>query len=104
MVLRNKEYLYDVPEPDDNYRILKSNGKVYLANKETQEFYDLGELQTERSLDDRKTPLRPAQFNWVVDGLKEWGISEHFVEIKQTEIVCNNCYLIVNKERGCDCR
>lgn len=100
MPLRNKEYLYDVPESDDNYQILKGNGKVYLANKETKEFYDLGELQVDRSLDDRKTPLRPAQFNWAVDGLKEWGISEHFIEIQSNEVVCKWCYLIVNKFRS----
>lgn len=104
MVLRSKEYLYDIPESDDQYKILKGNGRVYLANKETKEFYDLGELQVERSLDDRKTPLRPAQFNWVVDGLKEWGIAEHFVEIQANEMVCNHCYLIINKEKECDCK
>jgi hypothetical protein len=104
MALRSKEYLFDIPESDDNDQILYRNGKVYLANQETKEFIELGDIQVDKSLDDRKTPLRPGQFNWAVDGLKEWGISEHFVEIQKNEVVCNSCYIIINKYRECDCK
>ena len=103
MPLRSKEYLYDVPD-GDGWRISKRNGNAYLINKETEEIYNLGEVVVEKSLDDRKTPLRPAQFNWVLDGLKEWGIAEHLVEIQDNEIVCDGCYLIINKYRECDCK
>lgn len=103
MPLRSKEYLYDIPA-SDGWRINKRNGNAYLVNKETEEIYNLGEVVVEKSLDDRKTPLRPAQFNWAIDGLKEWGIAEHFVEIQSNETVCNNCYIIINKYRECDCK